>query len=100
MEIAAKVREYRHVDARRFRDDIMAASEPAIIRAAAAHWPAVQAAATAQGITDYLKARDTGARFDMLVGAPEIKGRFFYNGDMTGLNFSRRPATVSDIADE
>jgi hypothetical protein len=78
----------------------MAASEPAILRGAAAHWPAVQAAATAQGIADYLSARDTGAKFDMLVGGPEIRGRFFYNADMTGLNFDRRPATVSDIAGE
>ena len=100
MENGANVREYHDVDARRFREEIMAASEPAILRGAAAHWPAVQAAATSQGIADYLKARDTGAKFDMLVGTPEIKGRFFYNADMTGLNFERRPATVSDIANE
>ena len=98
MESAAKVREYHGVDARRFREEIMAASQPAILRGAAAHWPAVQAAATPQGIADYLKARDAGAKFDMLVGAPAIRGRFFYNDDMTGLNFERRPATVSDIA--
>jgi len=100
MENAAKVQDYHGVDARRFREEIMAASKPAILRSAAAHWPAVRAAASAQGIADYLKARDTGAKFDMLVGAPAIKGRFFYNDDMTGLNFDRRPATVSDIADQ
>jgi len=100
MENAAKVREYQGVDGRRFREEIMAASEPAILRGAAAHWPAVQAAATPQGIADYLKARDTGAGFDMAVGAPAIKGRFFYNEEMTGLNFERRPATVSNLADQ
>ena len=100
MESMAKVREYHDVDACRFREEVMVASEPAILRGAAAHWPAVQAAATAEGIADYLKARDTGAKFDMLVGGPEIKGRFFYNDDMTGLNFERRPATVSDIANQ
>jgi len=100
MESAASIREYRGVDARHFREEIMPTSEPAILRGAAAHWPAVHAAATAQGIAEYLKARDSGAKFDMLVGAPEIKGRFFYNADMTGLNFERRPAAISDIADE
>jgi hypothetical protein len=99
MKKAAKVREYHGIDARRFRADVMAASEPAILRGVAADWPAVRAGATAQGIADYLKARDTGVGFDMLVGAPEIKGRFFYNADMTGLNFERRPATVSSIVD-
>ena len=99
MESAAKVREYHGVDARRFREEVMAASAPAILRGVAADWPAVRAGATAQGIADYLKERDTGAGFDMLAGQPAIKGRFFYNADMTGLNFERRPATVSSIAD-
>ena len=41
-----QVREYHDVDARRFREEVVAASEPAILRGAALHWPAVQAAAT------------------------------------------------------
>ena len=100
MESAQKVREYHGVDACRFREEIMAASQPAIIRGAAAHWPAVHAGATPAGITAYLKARDTGVRFEVLAGAPEIKGRFFYNADMTGFNFERGPATISSLADE
>lgn len=94
-----QVREYRGVDARQFREEIMAASQPAILRGIAADWPAVQAGASAQSIAAYLKERDTRAGFEMLAGAPEIKGRFFYNADMTGFNFERRPATVSSLAD-
>jgi hypothetical protein len=95
-----KVKEYRGVDTRLFREEIMPASRPAIIRGAAADWPAVRAGASAQGIADYLKARDSGERFDRLVGSPEIRGRLFYNDDMTGLNFERGAATVSGLADE
>jgi len=95
-----KVKEYQGVDTRLFREEIMPASHPAILRGAAADWPAVRAGASAQGIADYLKARDSGERFDRLAGNPEIRGRFFYNQDTTGLNFERGPATVSSLADE
>ncbi|WP_205412198.1 cupin-like domain-containing protein [Sphingomonas crusticola] len=95
-----QVRDYRGVDQRRFREEIMPLSQPAVLRGAAADWPAVRAAATPEGIAAYLQAQDTGAKFDMLVGPPAIKGRFFYNADMTGLNFERLPATVTRIANE
>ena len=93
------IREYHGVHARQFREDIMATSQPAILRGVATDWPAVQAGATAQGIAAYLKERDTGAGFEMLAGPAEIKGRFFYNADMTGFNFERRPATISSLTD-
>jgi hypothetical protein len=99
MDGAQKVREYRGADARRFREEIMPASQPAILREVANDWPAVKAGDTAEGIAAYLKERDTGAGFEMLAGGPEIKGRFFYNADMTGFNFERRPATVTSLAD-
>jgi len=94
-----QVREYRGVDARQFREEIMAASQPAVLRAIAADWPAVRAGVSARGIAAYLKERDTGAGFEMLAGAPEIQGRFFYNADMSGFNFERRQATVSSLTD-
>jgi hypothetical protein len=100
MEQMTRVREYREIDAERFRHEIMPLAQPAILRGAAAGWPAVQAGATPAGIAAYLKARDTGLKCDVLAGGPEIKGRFFYNADMTGFNFERGPATVSELADE
>lgn len=100
MASMAKIREYEGVDAHRFREEIMPAAQPAVLRGVAADWPAVRAAATPEGIAAYLKAQDTGAQFHMLVGPPEIKGRFFYTEDMSGLNFERLPATVTRIANE
>jgi hypothetical protein len=100
MESAGKIQEYHRVDTRRFREEIMPAALPAVLRGVAADWPAVRAAATPEGIAAYLQAQDSGAKFDMLVGPPAIKGRFFYNEDMTGLNFERLPATVTKIANE
>ena len=93
-----QVIDYQGVDGRRFREEIMPAAQPAVLRGVATAWPAVRAAATPQGIAAYLTAQDSGAAFDMLVGPPAIKGRFFYNEDMTGLNFERQPATAGKIA--
>jgi hypothetical protein len=96
---ASRVREYRGVDGHHFREEIMAASQPAILRGAAADWPAVRAGVTARSIADYLKVRDSGETFDMLTGRSEIGGRLFYNEDMSGVNFERGLATVSSLAD-
>lgn len=94
-----QVKDYHDVDARRFCEEIMPAAQPALLRGVAAHWPAVEAARSAEGIAAYLRRHATDATCDMLVGSPEIKGRFFYNADMTGLNFERRPATLARIVD-
>ncbi len=87
------ISEVSDVDARRFREEIVPAGEPVVLRGIAASWPAVRT----DDIGGYLADRDSGARCDMLVAPPEAGGRFFYNGDMTGLNFERQAATVSAI---
>ena len=40
---------------------------------------------------------DSGATAGCVVGTPSIHGRFFYRDDMTGFNFGRRDARVTDV---
>jgi hypothetical protein len=81
-------------------DELIEAQEPAILKGAAADWPLVQrgrqspAAAIA-----YLKGFDVGRPVVGYTGAPEIGGRFFYNDDLTGLNFTAGRAPLSDFLD-
>ena len=42
-----------------------------------------------QALANYLRAFDTGASADTMHGDPSIGGRFFYNEDLSGLNFER-----------
>lgn len=66
-----------------------------VVRGLAENWPIVKAADKAA----YLKRFDSGARTEMIVAPPEHQGRLFYTEDMSGLNFTKEPATVSAVLD-
>jgi hypothetical protein len=84
------VREWRDVSASTFRDEILPSQTPALIRGAVRDWPSVSAGRTSpQALANYLRGFDTGASADTMHGAPSIAGRFFYNEDLSGLNFER-----------
>jgi hypothetical protein len=90
----APIREFGRIDSGQFQE-IRALQKPAIFRGLASDWPAVRAALQGdEEIIAYLK-RFPGSRPAAIVGPPEIKGRFFYNDDVTALNFQRG---VTDLA--
>lgn len=67
---------------------VAAASRPAIVRGLARDWPAVAAAREGdETIAAYLAERDNGGPLKVLVGPPEIGGRYFYDDAMRGVNF-------------
>ncbi|WP_420136791.1 cupin-like domain-containing protein [Sphingomonas sp.] len=92
-----QIQDHHDIDARRFREEIMPAAQPAVFRGLAADWPAVRAATSAEGIAAYLTDHAADHACDMLIGPPEIHGCFFYNADMSGLNFERRPSSLPEI---
>jgi hypothetical protein len=48
-------------------------------------------------VIDYLASFDRGRPVVGYTGAPEIGGRFFYNDDMTGLNFEARRVPLTEF---
>src|SRR5262245_4431612 len=89
------VRELRGVSPAQFRDEILPARKPVVMRGAVADWPAVRAGRESpQAMANYLRALDTGASADTMFGDPSIGGKFFYNDDLNGLNFQRRPQPI------
>jgi hypothetical protein len=48
----------------------------------------------------YLQRFDSGNMVDALLAAPEIDGRLFYNGDMTGFNFLRNRLPLAAVAEQ
>jgi hypothetical protein len=48
-----------------------------------------------RALADYLRGFDRGKQVAVLEGPPSIRGHFFYREDMRGMNFERRPATIS-----
>ncbi len=84
----ARTREWRNVDAKTLRDEIIPRDQPAILKGLVADWPIVRASAQSpRALFDYLRARDLGRPIRIMVGNPDIEGLYFYRDDMTGLNF-------------
>lgn len=70
-------------------DELMEAEEPVIFRKMAVSWPLVQQGLLSPAAAmDYLQAFYSGKPLVTYMGQPEIKGRFFYKRDLSGLNFS------------
>jgi mannose-6-phosphate isomerase-like protein (cupin superfamily) len=95
----APIREFGPVGAGEFQE-IRRLGRPAVFRGLASDWPAVKAAR--QGdleIVSYLKKFPRGTRPAAIVGPPEIGGRFFYNDDLTALNFQRGTTDLAPFLD-
>ena len=88
METSLKVQEWRDVDLRTLREEIIPRDRPAVLRGFASQWPSVRAAnQSPEALLDYVRARDPGHPIRIMVGRPEIKGVYFYRDDLSGLNF-------------
>jgi len=68
--------------------DLLAAGQPVVLKRVAIDWPIIRHRQNgAAAFISQLKAFDAGRQVTGYVGAPEMKGRFFYNDDMTGFNY-------------
>jgi hypothetical protein len=71
--------------------ELMAASEPVVLKGLVSDWGLVQAGLQSyENAIAYLKSFDNGKTVGVYFGPPEIKGRYFYNEDLTGLNFEQQ----------
>ena len=80
--------------------ELIEEAEPAILKAVAADWPLVRKGL--EGVSaaiEYLSGFDAGKPVVGYVGKPEIGGRFFYNDEVTGLNFEARRVPFKDFLD-
>lgn len=89
-----------NVTLEKFREEILPANVPVVLKAVIAHWPAVREAATSpRAVADYLRRFDQGKPVETNFGSPDIQGKFFYNDRLDGLNFERRPESVGNSVD-
>ena len=80
--------EWRTVDLKILREEIIARDRPAVLKGLVKHWPMVRAAQQSpQALLEYVRERDLNRPVRVLVGQPDIKGLYFYRDDMSGLNF-------------
>lgn len=94
----AKVAEWDGVDRATFLNEIVPRHRPAVLKGLVRDWPAVAAASeSAESGCRYLSRFYRGAPVEAFVGAPDIRGRFFYRPDMAGFNFERKKARLTDF---
>jgi len=86
---AKPIRELAGLRPRDLGPQILASTEPLLLRGLVADWPMVQAARSSDAQADaYLRRFYQGATVTAMLGAPDIEGRLFYNDDLSGFNFS------------
>jgi Cupin-like domain len=95
-----KIPERRNVAADTFHNEILPAAKPMVFRGLVPDWPVVHAARrSAQALCDYLKRFDRGNSVSTMYGPPSIRGRFFYNEDLSGFNFKQGTAKIAAALD-
>jgi Cupin-like domain len=80
-----------------FRDQIVPAGEPVVLRGIATDWPLVAAARDPHACMAMLAARATGAEADVLRADPDQQGLFHYAADGRSLNFVRGRGNLAGL---
>lgn len=92
------MRELTGIDPRALPDALLQSPDPVLLPGLVAAWPAAQAGArSAAQAAAYLRSCWQGATVGMLIGPPEIEGRFFYNEDLSGFNFKRETGGLDAV---
>ncbi len=82
-------------------DEILRAQRPTVFKGLARDWPLVRRGLESpEQAMAHIAAFTAGQRVVAYRGAPEIKGRFFYDEAMTGLNFQAGRAPLEEVLDE
>src|SRR5690606_39148367 len=95
------IREAGPVDPARFHGEIRPAREPVILRGLAADWPGVAAARRGdRAMAEYLLSFGPTRPVRGIVLPAEAEGRFFYDAELRGLNFTSHEDRLSAFLGE
>ena len=89
LAVPNKIRELEGAGPRELTDAILTSTQPLVLRGLVGHWGLVRAGLESPKHADaYLRRHyRQDAPVLAMLGAPDIKGRFFYNEDLSGFNF-------------
>ena len=101
MVIKESVREVTGIRPDELPDWILSSAEPVVLKGLVSDWPIVQAARQSATAADaYLRRYYQDATVGAAMGPPEIKGRIFYNDDLTGFNFQLVKLKLNVVLDK
>src|SRR3569832_1267601 len=100
MNTIRPIRVWQKVDRALFRAEIVPLGRPAVLKGLVRDWSAVQAGQiSTDAFRHNLRQFDCETTVDTSIGAPSIRGRFFYREDMRGLNFEHRKEPLAMVID-
>ena len=95
------IAEWRDVDAATFRNVISTRYQPAVLRGAVRHWPAVaQAAQSPDALCAYLYGFASRSPVDALSIPAEYGGRIGYQPELRGFNFTLDKVPLATVLEE
>ncbi len=98
MNIRHRVEECHGLDTDCLPESVLSSTQPLLLRGLVSAWPVVQQARRSNAeLVTYLGGYYRGKPVSTFVGAPEIKGRFFYNEDLTGFNFFQADSNLNQV---
>jgi hypothetical protein len=101
LAISDKVREVAGFSPTTLNEDLLQSTQPLVLRGLVAGWPAARAGlASDEEASGYLRKFYRDATVGVLLGAPDIRGRFFYNEDLSGFNFRPVRMKLDAVLDE
>jgi len=90
-----QIDEWQSIDRAVFENEIFPANRPAVLKGLLRNWPSVQAGRQShKHVVDYFNRLDTGGEVNVVIGPPEIGGRFFYTDDYESFNFESKDMTI------
>lgn len=98
LDDAQKVHVFENVDRRRFETEIQPRQRPAILKDAAAAWPAIaHARRSPESLCQYLLARANDRKLLLQSAKPELGGRFSFSDDLKTFNHAQRNLRFAEI---
>ncbi|MBU0669505.1 MAG: cupin-like domain-containing protein [Alphaproteobacteria bacterium] len=79
-------------------DTLFASQQPVVLAGLARDWPIVERGLSGAGqAADYLESFGGESTVTVFTGPPEIRGRFHYNADVSGMNFTSGREPLREI---
>jgi len=98
---ANTIEEIAGTDPQSLSEELLARTQPAVLRGLVSSWPVARAGRESAAATDaYLRRFYKDATVNAMLGAPEIGGRFFYSDDLSGFNFKAVRIKLDTVLDE
>ncbi|NQZ82741.1 MAG: cupin-like domain-containing protein [Colwellia sp.] len=99
--VLPQIKAWHNVDLKRFKNEIVPLHQPAILKSLIKDWPVVQHSKESPNtLINYLKKFDKGLETNYLKADKKVKGRFFYNEGLNGLNFETQTANFIDVIEK